>query len=162
MANFARPIFTPDYNDPEVRMVRGRILNRYPERRARYTDEIARAGLLGSGVAMNNYRNLDVDQEREIEQAEGGVFARQSNQNFRLHEMGLAHELELERQREASKTAMLGQLLGIGGGIAGLGLTGGFKGLFKPRGASAAGAGVGGMDPGVQEYMMELFAKGGW
>lgn len=90
-----------DLNDPELLLRRGRLNRSASERRSRTTDEIGRAGLLGSGRSFDIMRGVENDYGKQLEDLDSDIFARRRSEALGMHqdELGFRRNLELERLR---------------------------------------------------------------
>jgi hypothetical protein len=113
-----------DENDPELAMLRRRAQFLGGQNMMRGSDELGRAGLLGSGVGMNYIQGIGRDTARNVSDIEGGLFGRRRNEALGLftRDQDWARQVEMEKARarmaqmqsQDSMWGGLGNLLGQG------------------------------------------------
>jgi hypothetical protein len=135
--------YIQDENDPELALLRRRAQFLGGQTRMRGSDELGRAGLLGSGVGMDFMSGIDRDNARGISDIESGLFARRRGEGLDIYN----NELDWKRRMALTgfnsrletmnqdRQGMMSALGGIGkfAGKAGLAYFGG------PVGAGLAG-----------------------
>lgn len=123
-------VYTPDYNDPELRLLRTRALEDAGRSRARYGDEIARAGLLGSGAGLASMADFERGMRSDLGSIDDRVFARQRADALDLYR----DELAFKRQQELLDQQNSGFRLGALADIGSLFLPGAIGGVSKLAG----------------------------
>jgi len=135
--NSIRPFsYTPDYNDPELAMLHGRVQRNQSQRFLRNRDEFARAGLLGTSQMISGSDALQKDFTDELSGLDQGIFSNRRGEALGLYrdDLGFRRQAEIgrlgylsdvemaNREREARQEEYFNQLMGgLGGGVGGLG-----------------------------------------
>lgn len=126
---------TPDVYDPELDVRRRRANEDISRSRLNDVNEVARAGLLGSGTAFDILGEGERRGLRQLEDVDDLVFGKQREQGFQLYRDQLNWKREQERMKELERQALLQSLGDIGGFLGGTALN-----MFT--GGAAGGAGM--------------------
>jgi hypothetical protein len=120
-------VYTPDYNDPELSLLRRRALDDIGRGRSRISDEIGRSGLLGSSAGFAQLDEFERGSRGYLGDIDDRVFARQRADALDLYRDELAYERQRKLMDEQNSGFRLGALAEIGSafipGIGGVGRT---------------------------------------
>ena len=165
--------YTPDPSDPELQLIRSRARRQGQTRGMRTRDELARGGLLGSGVARGAFREDEGDLENLLLEADQDNFGKRRGEALGLHreELGYLRDLEMRRVGglESREGMRYGEELqgkrdrgGLLGGIGRAALNIGTR--FLPGGQLLGLGGGGGgrmqaqQQPSIPPYILQYYA----
>lgn len=122
--------FTPNLADPELISLRNAALGRGKQNYLSGVNELARAGLTGSSVAMNQLDEINRRNALDVEGVEASQLARQRAEALGLYQGDIDFERQLlfERMRQKAmrdaqaRQGLLSGLSDIGQGIATYGI----------------------------------------
>lgn len=119
-------VFNPNANDPALQLQNSRANNLYNINRGRGVNEVYRAGLGGSSIAMNSLQGLDTDYAKQLEDIGNQNLTQQRDEQLGLYNSDLNYQRQLQMARlqaisggrqadAASTTGAIGALAGVAG-----------------------------------------------